>query len=123
MPNVPNVPSPTLPKPSLNDVSVTVVDKLWSGDTSDITKTCDRLSDSPPEFTCVSDDVDDTDMKTPEVNTTSDLSKSVSASSSAPELTGAPKDKTPRESEYTVYFTSLSCLLCYVCESKSLFWH
>ena len=114
----PTLPSPTLPKSTLSDASVTVVDKPWSGDTSDITKTCDRLSDSPPQLNCVSDDIDDTVMKTAEVNATSDLSKSVSASSSAPELTGAPKDKTSRESEYSVYFSSLSYLLCYVCGSK-----
>jgi len=113
-----SVPSPTLPKQSLTDASVTVVDKPWSGDTPDITKTCDRLSDSPPQFNCISDDVEDTVMKTAEANATSDLSKSVSASSSAPELTIAPKDKTSRESEYTIYLSSILCLLCYICESK-----
>ncbi|KAI0213698.1 hypothetical protein LSAT2_001241, partial [Lamellibrachia satsuma] len=90
-------PSPSLPKKSLSDVSVSIVDKAWNVDTNDVTKTCDRLSDRSSQLNCSGDNVDDTTMKTNAGSDTPEAGKSVSASSSAPELTVNPKGKTSRE--------------------------
>ena len=104
-------PSPSLPKKSLSDVSVSIVDKAWNVDTNDVTKTCDRLSDSSSQLNCSGDNVDDTTMKTNAGSDTPEAGKSVSASSSAPELTVNPKGKTSRESEYLVLCSCLVQLL------------